>query len=49
VIDHLCENKLCINPKHLEAVTQQVNIQRGWDRPESARIEGIVYAPRRVA
>jgi len=27
-IDHLCKNKKCINPEHLEAVTQRVNIQR---------------------
>lgn len=24
-IDHLCRNKLCVNPKHLEAVTGLVN------------------------
>jgi len=29
VIDHLCRNKPCCNPKHLEAVPQQVNIRRG--------------------
>lgn len=28
VIDHLCRNKLCVNPQHLEAVTDQVNILR---------------------
>ena len=28
-IDHLCRNRLCVNPKHLEAVTHQVNVQRG--------------------
>jgi len=27
-IDHLCGNKLCVNPKHLEAVTLQENILR---------------------
>src|SRR5258706_516480 len=27
-IDHLCNNTLCYNPKHLEAVTPQVNKQR---------------------
>ena len=29
-IDHLCKNKLCVNPKHLEAVTQAENNKRAW-------------------
>jgi hypothetical protein len=28
VLDHLCKNILCINPEHLEAVTQAENVQR---------------------
>ena len=28
-IDHLCKNKKCVNPEHLEAVTQRENIRRG--------------------
>ena len=28
-IDHLCRNRLCCNPNHLELVTQQENIKRG--------------------
>jgi len=27
-IDHLCRNKVCVNPEHLEAVTQKVNNAR---------------------
>jgi len=27
-IDHLCRNKLCVNPKHLDIVTPQVNVAR---------------------
>lgn len=29
VIDHLCRNRRCINPKHLEPVTMAENIRRG--------------------
>lgn len=28
-IDHLCNNRLCCNPKHLQLTTQKVNILRG--------------------
>jgi hypothetical protein len=28
VIDHLCRNTLCVNPDHLEPVTQKINIER---------------------
>lgn len=29
VIDHLCKNHRCVNPDHLEPVTQMENIRRG--------------------
>ncbi len=28
-IDHLCRNRACCNPAHLEAVTRSVNLRRG--------------------
>ncbi len=29
-VDHLCRNRLCINPEHLEAVTHRENMRRSY-------------------
>lgn len=31
-LDHLCRNRLCVRPEHLEPVTTRVNILRGMGR-----------------
>lgn len=46
-IDHLCRNKGCVNPEHLEPVTRAENQRRAlWFRPEqTAFVCGHLFAP----
>ena len=38
VIDHICRNTGCVNPDHLEAVTQSVNVKRSFRNGELMRM-----------
>lgn len=41
-IDHLCRNRRCVNPDHLEPVTQAENVRRGaLSKLTSADVEAI--------
>jgi HNH endonuclease len=41
VIDHLCNVGLCVNPYHLEAVTQAENLRRMSERAQAVGQYGI--------
>ena len=47
VLDHICENKLCFNTKHLQQISQKENIQLYYERDSTRRglicIHGDLY------
>lgn len=43
VLDHLCSNPACVNPAHLEAVTQRENTRRGFLRLRPTCPRGHVH------
>ena len=43
-LDHLCRVRACVNPDHLEAVTQTVNVLRGFS--PSAEASRKIYCVR---
>ncbi len=50
-IDHLCRNRVCVNPYHLELVTSKVNSERGrgaWEHcARGHEITGLSSAGKR--
>ena len=51
VMDHLCQNKACCNPDHLEPVTYAENNRRAWlpgGPQRSARSNLPFFAPNRT-
>lgn len=45
VIDHLCRNRACVNPAHLEAVTFNENVRRGARARQTHCKHGHEFTP----
>lgn len=39
VIGHTCDNRLCVNPSHLELITQSENTKHSWERTRNKEEE----------
>jgi len=50
VLDHVCANKLCVNPEHLEPVTTQENVLRGFVAAQGRHVmtEKVELGPKLV-
>lgn len=45
VLDHLCRNRACVNPYHLDPVTHTVNVQRGDTHRSGCRQREKAHCP----
>ena len=41
-IDHLCNNRMCVNPDHLEMVTHKTNQKRRAERARTAKATSTI-------
>lgn len=48
VIDHLCRNRICCNPEHLEPVTQAENLARGESPTIQVAQTGVCFHGHRI-
>jgi len=39
-LDHVCRNRTCVNPEHLEPVTHRENLLRRWRAVQRDRVVG---------
>lgn len=48
-LDHLCRNRACVNPDHLEPVTRKVNLSRGTGNGTRTECpQGHPYVPENI-
>ena len=48
-IDHLCRNRWCVNPDHMEPVTHRENLRRGLGKPRKLTDQDVADIRRRYS